>query len=101
MKTEATSASRDELIGNPTMQRPHVVILGAGASVAACLDGDKNGRRLPTMDNFVEILGLGGLLAKNGIEDPKQNFEVLYSLLHSNPSYSGLLRQIEVAVRDY
>jgi hypothetical protein len=50
------------------VQRPHVVILGAGASVASCLDGDKNGRRLPTMNNFVDILGLRDLLEKMGLQ---------------------------------
>jgi len=38
---------------------PHVFILGAGASVAACPDGDRNGRRLPVMANFVEVWASG------------------------------------------
>jgi hypothetical protein len=101
MKTEASFASRDELIRNPAMQRPHVVILGAGASVASSPNGDKNGRRLPTMDNFVEILGLQGLLEKNGIANPYQKFETLYSTLHSNPSQLNLTHAIETAVHWY
>ena len=32
---------------------PHVVILGAGASLAAFPDGDKNGRKLPLMNDIV------------------------------------------------
>jgi NAD-dependent SIR2 family protein deacetylase len=83
------------------MQRPHVVILGAGASVAACLEGDKNGRRLPTMENLVEILGLDTLLAKNGITNARENFEALYSSLYSDRSQSGLTREIETAVHNY
>jgi hypothetical protein len=101
METELPIATSDELIRNPKMRRPHVVILGAGASVAACPEGDKNGRRLPTMENLVEILGLGALLAGNGITDARQYFETLYSSLHSNRSQSGLTREIETAVHEY
>jgi hypothetical protein len=101
MDTESPIATRDELISHPEMRRPHLVILGAGASVAACPEGDRNGRRLPTMENLVEILGLGTLLAKNGITDARQNFEALYSSLYSDRSQSGLTSKIETAVRDY
>jgi hypothetical protein len=101
MDTESPIATRDELIRNPEMQRPHVVILGAGASVAACPEGDKNGRRLPTMANFVEILGFGALLAKNGIINARENFEALYSSLHSDRSHARLTHEIEVVVHDY
>jgi hypothetical protein len=101
METTASFATRDELIRNPEVQRPHVVILGAGASVASCPDEDKNGRRLPTMNNFVDILGLRDLLEKNGITEIHENFESLYSSLHSDLSRSSLTREIEKAVQDY
>ena len=83
------------------MQRPHVVILGAGASVAACPDGDKNGRRLPTMENFVEILRLDALLAKYEITNAHKNFEVLYSSLYSDLSLATLTHEIEAVVHSY
>jgi hypothetical protein len=35
--------------------RPHVVLLGAGASLAALPNGDKRGRKPPLMTNFVLI----------------------------------------------
>jgi hypothetical protein len=38
------------------MERAHVVILGAGASLAAFPDGDKYGIKLPLMNNLVETL---------------------------------------------
>ena len=101
MDTESPIATCDELIKNPEMQRPHVVILGAGASVAACPQGDKNGRRLPTMENLVEIVGLGPLLVKYGITNVTENFEALYSSLYSDRSQSGLTGKIETAVHDY
>jgi hypothetical protein len=99
--TQSPIATRDELIRNPQMQRPHVVILGAGASVAACPDGDKNGRRLPTMENFVKLLKLAPLLAKHRITNACDNFEDLYNSLHSDLSHAGLARKIENAVQNY
>ena len=37
-----------------TKSRPHVVILGAGASMAALPHGDKNRKPITCMDNFFE-----------------------------------------------
>jgi hypothetical protein len=101
MSEKPLFATREELIGNTKMQRPHVVILGAGASVASCLNGDKNGRRLPTMENFVEIVGLGPLLKANGIKYEQENFETVYSLLYADLSKSNLIKEIELVVHDY
>ena len=33
-------------------ESPHIVILGSGASKAACPLSDKNGRQIPLMDDF-------------------------------------------------
>jgi hypothetical protein len=65
---EPSFATCEELVRNPAVQRPHVVILGAGASVASCPAGDKNGRRLPTMDNFVNLLGFVIYSQKMGLQ---------------------------------
>ncbi|MEW6087649.1 MAG: hypothetical protein AB1498_05040 [bacterium] len=46
--------TKSQLINKPENLRRHIVILGAGASVAAFPNGDANGKILPTMDNFVE-----------------------------------------------
>ena len=41
----------------------HVVILGAGASIASTLrNSEPSGKKLPSMDNFIETLGLNDLL---------------------------------------
>ncbi len=45
-----------EQIDDTSAQRPHLVILGAGASVAACPNGDKWGTKLPVMFNVIETL---------------------------------------------
>lgn len=43
--------------------RPHVVILGAGASCAAIPHGDKYGKKISTMSGFIEKLGLTDILS--------------------------------------
>lgn len=101
MSTTDLIASVDELVRNPKIQRPHVVILGAGASVASCPKGDKNGRCLPTMDNLVKVLGLESLLSKYGIEYASENFEDLYSSLYSDARQSSLITEIESRVHSY
>ena len=40
----------------------HVVILGAGASIASTLrNPERYGKLLPSMDNFIELVGLSDL----------------------------------------
>lgn len=68
-----------EEIANVSHGSPHVVLLGAGASRAAFPDGDANGRRLPVMADFVEVVGLQGLLDSAGIPWKGLNFEDVYS----------------------
>ena len=48
-------------VNNRRLKDPHVVILGAGASIAACKI-DKNGRELPVLRNMHKILDLEGYL---------------------------------------
>lgn len=62
---------------NGITKRPHVVILGAGASRAACLNGDKNSKIVPLMDDFVQTLDL------NNIINSDNNFEEIYSDFHA------------------
>ena len=60
-----------------TNHAPHVVILGAGASLAAVPNGDVSGRQLPLMKNLIEIVGLEALLVTHGIKDGYDDFEAL------------------------
>jgi hypothetical protein len=72
-------------IADVSVGAPHVVLLGAGASVAAFPHGDRNGRRLPVMSNFVQVLGLEVTLGKYGISySPGDNFEDVYSSLYGS-----------------
>lgn len=80
---------------------PHVFILGAGASVAACPHGDRNGRRLPLMPNLVEVVGLGDLLAHAQIDGPAQDFEGVYDTLTRSPEHREVVAELERRVREY
>ena len=69
-------------IADVSINAPHVIILGAGASLAAFPHGDRNGRGLPVMSNFVGVVGLKTTLEKYGIAySPGDNFEAIYSSL--------------------
>lgn len=91
----------EEEIGNPFFGRPHVVILGAGASVAAFPDGDADGRSLPVMDNIVQTLGLESVLDSKAIDYKDKNFEELYSSLLEAENSRESAELLEAAVQSY
>lgn len=90
-----------EEVNQITMGKPHVVILGAGASKAAFPEGDRNGKRLPLMKNFIETLGLEDLVARSGLSFPSANFEDIYSSIYSDLELIDLREELEAAVYRY
>ena len=78
---------------------PHVVILGAGASRACLPQGDKNGKKLPVMNDFIETLNLRKTIEALG-HNPTENFETLYSAIHASKNESAV-RELDVATRHY
>jgi len=93
--------SAEEEIQQIKMGKPHVVILGAGASYAAFPNGDKNGRKLPLMNNFVETLGIEELISRAGIQFSSSNFEDIYSEIHKRTELSDIREELESTVYDY
>lgn len=93
--------SSDELKSNPKNLGAHVVLLGAGASLAAFPDGDAKGLRLPLMDDLIGTLGLAPLLRANGVTDEKNNFEALYSRLCADPALVHLRAKLERRIYGY
>ncbi len=83
------------------VQRPHLVLLGAGASLAAVPNGDRRGVKPPLMANFISTLGLEPLLREHGVRRIPDNFEKLYTSLHGKPEYEALLVELEHRVYDY
>ena len=86
-------------LGTVNINKPHVFILGAGASIASFPDGDKNQKKLPSMINFVETLDIATLIPDQLLEE--DNFEVIYSKLCANRKYHKQKFKIEQRIHDY
>lgn len=80
--------------------RPHLILLGAGASRAACPHGDANGQQLPVMADLISLLGLESQLKEAGLIGPFADFELLYSTLFDNGNHD-LLETLDAAIYDY
>jgi len=81
---------------------PHVLILGSGASRAACPDGDKNGKPLPVFADLIETLELQQIIAKYGVKQQDgENFEGLYSRLHKQGGCDDCLDALEKNVHTH
>lgn len=93
--------AKSQLINEPGKWGRHIVILGAGASAAAFPFGDPNGKRLPTMDNLIEMLGLDPVLERGGVKNRRRNFEDIYSELYENDPGSPFLKEIEEIIYTY
>ena len=74
------TVSKEELAKKVISDRPHVIILGAGASRAVCPNGDANGKKLPLMNDLVDCLNLQQKLEEWGINS-NENFEDIFSKL--------------------
>jgi hypothetical protein len=83
------------------VDRPHVVILGAGASKAAFPAGDANGLRLPLLNELVETVGLDHVLERSGVRWRGVNFEELYSDLEESGRFGPLLNELEAYLELY
>lgn len=93
--------SAEEEINQVEIGKPHVVVLGAGASYAAFPNGDKNGRKLPLMNNFVETLGLESLISRTGLSFSSTNFEVIYSEINKRSELNDIREELEKIIYNY
>jgi hypothetical protein len=84
-----------------TIESPHVVLLGAGASKAVLPNGDIYGRKLPLMSELTDVLDLKNTIKKNGYLGDTLNFEAFYSEIFDQPQYSNLVNEIQKRVREY
>jgi len=84
------------------VQRPHLVLLGAGASRATFPKGEKNGLIPPLMEDFSDIVdGLSDCLKKYGIEYQGRNFEDVYSSMYEASKYNKIRVDVEEIVYNY
>lgn len=93
--------SKEQEVNQIQMGRPHVVILGAGASYAYFPNGDMNGVKLPLMNNFVDILELNDLLSQTGVDFDTSNFETVYDHLCQNDTHREIREELESKIYDY
>ncbi|UGS22295.1 hypothetical protein [Flavobacterium cyclinae] len=79
---------------------PHLVILGAGASLASFPNGDKHGRKLPLMNSLVEKLDLYNHIPDK-FEGLITDFEKLYSNISNDDSLLSVKKIIDKKVYEY
>jgi len=82
----------------------HLVILGAGASLASTLrNPELNGKQLPLMNNIVEIVGLNDVLKRLPVEFQKfkNQFEKLFSMLYELEEYEEERLEMEKRIYEY
>ena len=85
--------------------RPHVVILGAGASCAAIPNGDKHGKKISAMSGFIEKLGLSSIISKVDIHTSSDNLEDIYMELDErsldDPKCQEVKEELEKIIWEY
>ena len=80
----------------------HVVIIGAGASIASTLrNSEISGKQLPSMNNFIDVLKLNDIVDSIPKDLRANNFEILYSNLYDHNKDSYEIKEIERRVYDY
>lgn len=82
-------------------ERPHLVILGAGATIATIPRGDRNGRKSSLMDNFINELGLNELLNNVIFNTNSNNLENIYSELYDREDCRNIRLLLETKIREY
>lgn len=96
-----TEYTEEYEVNHAPFGRPHVVLLGAGASYAAFPNGDKAGRKLPLLKDFVDVIGLGDFMSQAGVLPPFDDFEVIYSKIALDPELADVRGRIDRAVYSY
>lgn len=82
-------------------QRPHVVLLGAGATMAAIPNGDKNGKKSSVMSGFIEKLNMKDILSGANLKTTSDNLEDIYSELSSSEQHKDICKELEKRIYDY
>jgi hypothetical protein len=92
--------TQEEII-KQTERKPHLFILGAGATKACIPNGDKNQRTSPVMEGFLASIGKEDILNDVNLETKSENIETIYSELHEKPEYFSKVKEIENAIVEY
>lgn len=81
--------------------KPHVVILGAGATVAAIPNGDRRGRKSSVMDGFIEKLGMNQVIQSANLKTHSTNLEDIYTELYECTDCEEIRLELDKRIRDY
>ena len=73
--------------------RRHTVILGAGATIAAIPNGDKNGNKSSVMNGLIDKLNLNDVLSDVELSTTSNNLEDIYSELYSKLEYKNVVNE--------
>lgn len=93
----------EEQLEDRFKNRPHLVILGAGATIAALPNGDRFGKKSSVMNNFLSNLGLSSILSEIELKTTSTNIEDIYSELHARNDEKAIQtrEELEKKVYDY
>ena len=81
--------------------RPHVVILGAGASKACIFNGDYYGRQIPLMNELINVSSIKNILEDHGYSLSEiNNFEQFYSEVYDN-NETQLMERLEKIILEF
>ncbi len=81
--------------------RPHLVIVGAGATIDPIPNGDKNGQQSAVMKGFIDKLRFTGILADSGIQFDRDNLEDIYSTLAERNDCTYVREKLETEIFNY
>lgn len=81
--------------------KAHTVILGAGATIAAIPNGDKNGKSSSVMNGLLKRLNLEELLSDVELQTKSENLEDIYSELYDREECSEVVKELEKRLYSY
>lgn len=93
--------SLDDDFEKAMKNRPHVVLLGAGASVAAIPRGDKNGLKTSIMVGFLKKLGMQNEISGLNLKTNSDNLEDIYSEIAEQDQYAEIREKLDTRIRNY
>ena len=99
--SEPIEYKKEDEMRNVEMFRPHVVILGAGASAAAFPSGDKEGKVLPLMADLLDVLELREPLKEAGVNIVTSDFEGIYASLFEDPTKKEIVSLMDERIESY
>jgi hypothetical protein len=75
--------------------------LGAGASIEAIPNGDRNGLKTSVMNGFIDKLGMRGIIDNIELETYSENLEDIYSEIHNKPEYDAVRIELDNRIFKY